>query len=128
MTKKSSRNMTTTNTPSPEPDQYVSQVTPLDKETSKNTKLSIALKRSIAGKTSVTAKGSGELAEQILQIAFEKGVKVRTDADLAAVLSAVDVDSDIPIEALTAVATILNYVYTEQKQLNEETTPDHDIV
>ena len=65
---------------------------------SEKSKLSIALKRDTSGKTKITAKGSGELAEQILQIAFEKGIKVRTDADLTELLSAVDVESDIPIE------------------------------
>lgn len=61
--------------------------------------------------TQVIAKGSGEVAEQILQLAFDHGVKVRTDADLAAILSAVEVESEIPLEALTAVANILSYIY-----------------
>ena len=62
----------------------------------------------------VTAKGRGALAEQILQIAFERGVKVRADADLAEILSAVELDSEIPLEALAAVAEILSYVYRTQ--------------
>ncbi len=61
--------------------------------------------------TQVVAKGSGDVAEQILQLAFDHGVKVRTDADLAAILSAVEVESEIPLEALTAVANILSYIY-----------------
>lgn len=59
----------------------------------------------------VVAKGHGKLAEQILNIAFERGVKVRSDADLAEILSAVDVDCEIPVEALAAVSEILTYVY-----------------
>ncbi len=59
----------------------------------------------------VSATGRGYVAEQILEIAFAKDVKVRTDADLVQILSAVDVDSDIPTEAFAAVAEILNYVY-----------------
>ena len=59
----------------------------------------------------VVAKGQGAVAEQILQIAFERGVKVRTDADLAEILGAVELESEIPLEALAAVAEILSYVY-----------------
>ena len=57
------------------------------------------------------AKGHGKLAEQILNIAFDRGVKVRSDADLAEILAAVDVDCEIPLEALAAVSEILTYVY-----------------
>ncbi|WP_419902518.1 EscU/YscU/HrcU family type III secretion system export apparatus switch protein [Kiloniella sp.] len=90
--------------------------------TSKSDKatLSVAIQQNYQGQNKVVAKGSGELAEQILQIAFDHGVKVRTDSDLVEILSTVDVESEIPLEALTAVATILNYVYDEQKQSNDE--------
>ena len=59
----------------------------------------------------IVAKGAGGVAEQILQIAWANDVKVREDADLVEVLGALDVDSDIPIEAFAAVAEILSYVY-----------------
>lgn len=59
----------------------------------------------------VTASGRGAIAEQILAIAFERGVKVREDAELAEILSLLEVDSPIPVEAFTAVAEILAYVY-----------------
>ena len=64
-----------------------------------------------AAGTKVIAKGHGATAEQILDIAFSEGVKVRTDAELVQMLDKVDVDSDIPLEALSAVAEILTYVY-----------------
>jgi flagellar biosynthesis protein len=59
----------------------------------------------------VTASGSGAIAEQILQIAFERGIKVRQDAELVEILSLVEVDSPIPLEAFAAVAEILAHVY-----------------
>ena len=65
----------------------------------------------------VIAKGRGALADQILQIAFERGIKVRSDADLAEILGAVELDSEIPLEALAAVAEILSYVYRAQAGL-----------
>ena len=59
----------------------------------------------------VVAGGRGHIAEQILEIAFANGVKVREDADLAQLLSSIDIDSEIPVEAFAAVAEILTYVY-----------------
>ena len=59
----------------------------------------------------VVAGGRGQVAEQILQIAFQNGIKVREDADLAQLLATVDIESEIPLEAFAAVAEILIYVY-----------------
>ncbi len=59
----------------------------------------------------VVASGRGSIAEQILAIAFAKGIKVREDADLAKLLSVIEIDSEIPIEAFAAVAEVLAYVY-----------------
>jgi flagellar biosynthesis protein len=67
----------------------------------------------------VVATGRGAVAERILEIAFASGVKVRQDADLAQLLSAVDVDSLIPLEAFGAVAEILTYVYKANGRLTE---------
>lgn len=60
---------------------------------------------------SVTASGYGYIAEKILDLAFASGVKVRQDADLAEILAAVDLNSEIPPEAFAAVAEILSYIY-----------------
>lgn len=62
----------------------------------------------------VIAAGKGAVARQILEIAFARGIKVREDADLAEVLAAVEVDSEIPLAAFAAVAEILSYVYRAQ--------------
>lgn len=59
----------------------------------------------------ILASGKGELAEQLIELALANGVKVREDADLAQILTAFNVDSIIPIDALDAVAEILTYVY-----------------
>lgn len=60
---------------------------------------------------SITASGKGYIAEQILKIAYEKGIKVRQDSALAEMLSSFDIDSPIPSEAFTAIAEILSYLY-----------------
>ncbi|TNE35364.1 MAG: flagellar protein FhlB [Alphaproteobacteria bacterium] len=59
----------------------------------------------------VTATGRGEIAEQILQLAFAHDVKVRTDSDLAEILSEIELDCPIPLEAFAAVSEILSYLY-----------------
>lgn len=59
----------------------------------------------------IVASGKGAIADQILQLAFANGVKVRKDADLVEVLETLEVDSIIPLEAFAAVAEILSYVY-----------------
>ncbi|MQX35226.1 EscU/YscU/HrcU family type III secretion system export apparatus switch protein [Roseospira navarrensis] len=77
----------------------------------------------------VLASGRGTVAEQILSIAFAQGVKVREDADLAQILAAVEVDSEIPLEALAAVAEILSYVYRANGRLagrSDPAPPPHD--
>jgi len=61
--------------------------------------------------STITASGEGALAQQILEIAFATGVKVREDPDLVEILSTLEVGSEIPIVAFAAVAEILSHVY-----------------
>ena len=66
----------------------------------------------------VLAKGADEVARRIIAVALENGVMVRKDADLAAVLGALEIDTEIPVEAFTAVAEILSYVYQANRRLS----------
>ena len=59
----------------------------------------------------VIAKGEGELAGKILELAREHGVAIREDKDLAQLLAAVELETQIPVEAFVAVAEILSYIY-----------------
>ena len=76
----------------------------------RRTPIAVALQQG-DGLPVVSASGRGLLAEQILALALDHGIAVRQDSDLATVLSAVDVDSPIPLEAFAAVAEILSYLY-----------------
>lgn len=81
--------------------------------------IAIALKES-GGKNhapSVVATGKGEVAEAILEIAFALGIKVREDADLAEMLSVVDLGEEVPTKAFHAIAEILTYLYRAQGRL-----------
>ena len=79
---------------------------------------------STAAPPQIVAKGSGELAEKILDVAFAKGIKVRQDKDLTELLDAFEVDSPIPLEALHTVSLILERVYAENQKLAETNTTD----
>jgi flagellar biosynthesis protein len=63
----------------------------------------------------VTASGRGFVAEEILRLAFENGVKVREDAELADLLEAIEIGELIPYPAFAAVAEILSYIYRAQR-------------
>ena len=83
-------------------------------ETMPETTLAIALSEGAADKCEpprVTATGRGAVAEQIIAIALDHGVRLRRDADLAGVLAALDIDSPIPLGALSTVTGILTYVH-----------------
>ena len=86
---------------------------PRNSQNLRSRKKAVAIKdrRQGSATPSVVASGQGTFAEQILQIAWANNIKVREDADLVEILAAIDVDSEIPIEAFAAVTEILAYVY-----------------
>ncbi len=59
----------------------------------------------------VVAKGEGVVAEKILDLAREAGVPVRENADLAEILSRLELNAEIPPETYVIVAEILAWVY-----------------
>ncbi|MCH8685114.1 EscU/YscU/HrcU family type III secretion system export apparatus switch protein [Pedomonas mirosovicensis] len=79
-------------------------------------KTAVAVKGEADGQAVLTAKGRGAVAEQILDLAFASGVRVREDKALAGMLAAFDLDSPIPAPALDAVAAVLARVYAERGQ------------
>lgn len=59
----------------------------------------------------VVAKGSGLIAERILAVAKENRIPLKEDRHLVEVLSAIDLNQEIPPELYKAVAEILAFVY-----------------
>jgi flagellar biosynthesis protein len=59
----------------------------------------------------VTAKGEGFVADKIIELASESGVQLYEDAALVEVLSAVDLEREIPEELYKAVAEVLAFIY-----------------
>ncbi len=59
----------------------------------------------------LVAKGSGIVAEKILQMAKEYGIPVKEDTCLTETLSALDLYQEIPPELYKAAAEILAFIY-----------------
>ncbi|MCH9845195.1 MAG: EscU/YscU/HrcU family type III secretion system export apparatus switch protein [Alphaproteobacteria bacterium] len=64
----------------------------------------------------VKAKGQGYVAQRIIALALEKDIPVIKNADMAEMLSALDVGEEIPPEAFVAVAQIIRYIYDSNGQ------------
>jgi flagellar biosynthesis protein len=64
----------------------------------------------------VVATGREKMADQIIAVAEAHGIEIRRDSDLAEILSKLDVDSLIPLEAYASVAEILSYLYRKNAE------------
>ena len=66
------------------------------------------------------AKGSGEVAEKIIEMARTHGINIKEDKALVEILSSLDLYREIPPELYKAVAEILAFIY----MINPENTVD----
>jgi flagellar biosynthesis protein len=64
----------------------------------------------------VVAKGSGSIAERILEVARANKIPLKEDPQLVEVLSTIDLNREIPPELYKAVAEILVFVYRMTKK------------
>lgn len=76
--------------------------------------------RQAGGAPRIVAKGRGEIAERIVELAAEHGVPLETNADLAELLGACDVGDEIPDELYVVVAELLRYLYALNGELAGE--------
>lgn len=65
----------------------------------------------------LTAKGTGLIAERILELAEKEGIPVTEDTDLVTALSQLDFNDEIPPELYRAVAEILAFAYNINNQM-----------
>lgn len=84
------------------------------------TKLAVALEYERPGTPRVTAIGHDALAERIVALATEHGVPLHENPQLAAALSQVELDAEIPEQLYRAVAEVLGYVLRVSGKLREE--------
>lgn len=73
--------------------------------------LAVALEYGGHGAPRVTAKGEGELAEQITRLAREHGVPLRADRGLVSVLATLELNQEIPEGLYRAVAEVIAFAY-----------------
>ena len=63
---------------------------------------------------SVVAKGFGELAEEIIQVAREEGILIHEDAALSETLATLDLGQEIPEALYYIIAELIAYSYVLQ--------------
>ncbi|MFP4687059.1 MAG: EscU/YscU/HrcU family type III secretion system export apparatus switch protein [bacterium] len=68
----------------------------------------------------VTARGSGELAEKIIELARQNQVPLYEDKDLVELLYQLDLEEQIPVSLYEVVAEIFSFLY----QINEQEKVD----
>lgn len=73
-------------------------------------KVAVALSYDNGSAPSVSAKGTGAVAERIEEIARENGVPIENNPMMAEALSQIDLDEEIPIELYQAVAVLIGYI------------------
>lgn len=73
--------------------------------------LAVALHYSGRGAPRVVAKGGGLVAENIIRIAKKHGIPLDEDTALAAALSKIDLNREIPRELYIAVAQVLAFAW-----------------
>ncbi|MEX2104341.1 MAG: EscU/YscU/HrcU family type III secretion system export apparatus switch protein [Bacilli bacterium] len=65
----------------------------------------------------IVAKGSGTVAEKILQTATDNKVPIQHDASLVEILSKLELNEEIPAELYQVVAEVLSVVYRADQHL-----------
>lgn len=73
--------------------------------------LAVALKYDGVGAPRVTAKGAGEIAERIVELAIEHNIPMQENALLAQTLAQLELNEEIPPALYLAVAEIIAFAY-----------------
>ncbi len=69
----------------------------------------------------VVAKGEGEIARKIREIALANGIPTHRDNDLVEILSQIELDREIPPELYAAIAEILSWIYRANTAVGKDT-------
>lgn len=63
----------------------------------------------------VTAKGEGQTAQKIIDLAKENNISIKEDKDLIELLSKVELDHEVPQEMYKAIAEVFSFIYRQTK-------------
>lgn len=64
------------------------------------------------------AKGSGEVADEIIKLAKENNIPIQEDATLVQLLSELEINEVIPEELYELVAEIFAFIYRVEKEIS----------
>ncbi len=92
-------------------------------ESKANQPHAVALRYTGQGAPRVTAKADGTLVEAMRGLAERHGIPLHRDPTLAALLSQVQLDAEIPPQLYTAVAIVLTAIYNAAGK----TSPQHSM-
>jgi flagellar biosynthesis protein len=88
-----------------------------DEQPKKQKAVALHYDREIQGEAPrIKAKGTGFVAEQIIQLAKDNNIPIQEDPALVEILSRLDLDQQIPAELYGVVAEILAMVYQLEKR------------
>ena len=90
--------------------------------TDNNQKKAVALKydKEKDNAPKVTAKGTGLIAENIIELAQKEGIPITEDQDLVSALVQLDFHEEISPELYKAVAEILAFAYRLNRKIKEK--------
>lgn len=85
-------------------------------------RVAVALEYDGEGAPRVTAKGSDDLADQIMAIAEEHGIPLQENRDLVRVLAQIDIGREIPPALYRVVAEVIAFAYLLRGKLPQGNT------
>lgn len=84
---------------------------PDDNSVQHSLKTAVALHYDGDNAPTITAKGKGELAEQIIALAKQHDIPLQEDPGLVALLSTIELGNEIPEALYRAVAEVIAFAY-----------------
>jgi len=76
-----------------------------------STPIAVALEYDGENAPTVNAKGTGAIAEQIIQLAQQHGIPLQQDKELIEILSDLDPGEEIPENLYRAIAEVIAFAY-----------------
>ncbi|HSR35540.1 MAG TPA: EscU/YscU/HrcU family type III secretion system export apparatus switch protein [Desulfurivibrionaceae bacterium] len=89
-----------------------------DKREARKKAVALRYDQERAAAPTVVAKGTGLLAERLIELAQEHGVPIHEDSDLAEILARLDLNAEIPPATYVLVAEILAFVYRANQRFS----------
>jgi len=86
--------------------------------------IAVALKYDGENAPTITAKGSGELAQEIIDLAIANDIPLDTNPELVKILSSIPLGDEIPEALYIAVAEVIAFAYVLSEKTPENFNTD----